>query len=337
MGHTNVALDYDKDLKEHDAFRPIGWYNTTLFDINEFPIYNASFDPPLGVNHIVLIGSGGTGKSYSVYKDSNLIDTLYVVASRALGEDKRKEFNCNFTTVHRMLGDITDPPCAPYTDNNPVPSIAMADEITQYDKTWVDNLLLRYPKTFWLIAGDVDYDRWYQCRSGANEVMYDIWLPSRSDFVVPYLKDYRSKDDELRILKERMREQMKLVFTDGRDADTYKLGWWLTQNYKKYVVNLEKALTMYKKGDIFLSGKHKTNTLLMEKGVISGSQDRITKRIYYEEGEGKTTRGSFTVHSFQGLTIEDRRVFITLDFFEYSMLATALGRVRNMSQLVFVN
>ena len=73
--------------------------------------------------------------------------------------------------------------------------------------------------------------------------------------------------------------------------------------------------------------------------MISGQQDKRTRRLFYDVEEGnlnRETRGSFTVHSFQGLTIADKKVFIALDFFEYSMAATAIGRVRNYSQLVFV-
>lgn len=342
LGSTSVDVAFDKPIKEHGGFA-YSWYYPTAFSTEDFPIYNPSFDPPVGVNHIVLTGAGGTGKSYSVYKNSNLINSLYVVASKALGEDKREEFGCNFATIHRMLGDISGSVCAPYTDKYPVPAVGMADEITQYDKAWIDTLLLRYPKTFWLIAGDVDYDRWYQCRGGCDKKMYDIWLPSRTDFVVPYLTDHRSKDDELRILKERSRERMKLLFTDGGEKDAYQMALWLIRNYKKHCVTIEKALKIFKKGDIVLAGKHSTNKMLIKNDIVSGAQNKNTRRLYYDsdipesiQPKDLDIRGSFTVHSFQGLTIEDKRVFICLDFFEYSMLVTALGRVRNMSQLVFI-
>ena len=47
-------------------------------------------------------------------------------------------------------------------------------------------------------------------------------------------------------------------------------------------------------------------------------------------------QNGFTIHSFQGLTITDRKVFIKLDMFEYAMYYTEISRVRNFNQIVFV-
>ena len=333
-----IALDYGKTLKTHDGFAR-GWYCPTEFDTSKFPIYNPSFDPPAGVNHIVLTGAGGTGKSHSVYRNSNLLGALYVVASKALGEDKREEFGCQYATIHRMLGDISGAECESYLDRGWVPSVGMADEITQYDRDWIVRLLKKYPTTFWLLAGDVDCEKWFQCRSGTETREYDLWLPSRTDFIVPYVTDYRSLDEELRVLKVELRDEMNRVFTDGGSADTYRLTRWIIARCKGATMTAAKALKATRRGDIWLAGKHSTNKLLLEEGVVSGQQDKRTRRLFYDVEEGnlnRETRGSFTVHSFQGLTIADKKVFIALDFFEYSMAATAIGRVRNYNQLVFV-
>jgi ATP-dependent exoDNAse (exonuclease V) alpha subunit len=48
-------------------------------------------------------------------------------------------------------------------------------------------------------------------------------------------------------------------------------------------------------------------------------------------------RGSFTIHSYQGKTIETGNVWIFIDdLFEYAMLYTAVSRAVNFSQIKFV-
>ena len=75
---------------------------------------------------------------------------------------------------------------------------------------------------------------------------------------------------------------------------------------------------------------------VLENGVVSGWYKK-GGNISYEEKENFEKRGSFTTHSFQGQTIEDKKVFISINScFEYSMLYTAISRVRRISQLVFV-
>jgi hypothetical protein len=327
-------VSYDKEKKEHKAVAS-GWYYTSDFDITQFPVYDKRFDPPPGVGYMVLTGAGGTGKSYSIYKNSNLISVRYVVASKALGEDKRTEFGCNFNTIHRVLGDISGSECVSLAEEGDHFGIGMMDEITQYDAPWINRALKMYPNTFWIIAGDVDYDRWYQCRSGCDGKQYRMWLPKRTDYVVHYEKDWRAKDCPVLIqLKADLRKFMAKCFTDGEIGDADKVSSWLRKRYP--VVSKLEAFHMFQKGDVVISGRHKTNKLLLENGIVSGSQNPITKRVSWTAEEGNEVRGAFTIHSFQGFTIPDKRVFITLDLFEYSMLITAIGRVCRMEQLVFV-
>ena len=68
-------------------------------------------------------------------------------------------------------------------------------------------------------------------------------------------------------------------------------------------------------------------------GVVSGYINSDKEIVAQGEGE---QRGSFTIHSFQGLTIETGKVFICIsDIFEYAMIYTAISRCVNMSQIVF--
>ena len=332
---SDYDVSFDKEKIEHLRVAS-GWYKPSEFDIHSFPVYDKRFDPPPGVKYMVLTGAGGTGKSYSIYKNSNLISVRYIVASKALGEDKRTEFGCHFNTIHRVLGDISGSECISLAEEGDHFGVGMMDEITQYDAPWINKALKMYPNTFWIIAGDVDYDRWYQCRSGCKGRQYKMWLPKRKDYVVHYEKDWRARDCPiLTKLKADLRKFMAKCFTDGDIGDAEKVSAWIRKRYT--VVSKMDAFHMFQKGDVVISGRHKTNKLLLENGIISGSQNPITKRVSWTAEEGNEVRGAFTIHSFQGFTIPDKRVFITLDLFEYSMLITAIGRVCRMEQLVFVD
>jgi hypothetical protein len=89
-------------------------------------------------------------------------------------------------------------------------------------------------------------------------------------------------------------------------------------------------------GDTCIAGTHRTNAKLLEKGIVSG---------YYKKGgyvsdvplPNYEKRGSFTIHSYQGKTIEKGNIWIFIDdLFEYAMLYTAVSRAVNMSQIKFV-
>ena len=124
------------------------------------------------------------------------------------------------------------------------------------------------------------------------------------------------------------------VFEDGDSAEVYLMKEWALKNLK--CIDFFEAASMFKPGDAWIAGTHRTNDALLKLGVVSGYY-RKGGNVSFEEKEGFEKRGSFTTHSYQGQTIEDKKVFISVnDMFEYSMLYTAVSRVRRIEQLVFV-
>ena len=97
---------------------------------------------------------------------------------------------------------------------------------------------------------------------------------------------------------------------------------------KQYILNnhssisFEEAIIEHKAGDMWIAGTHKTEEKLKLAGISC---------TYNEK-----TKPSFTIHSFQGQTIENRKVFIKMDMFEYAMYYTAISRVRHYNQIVLV-
>ena len=129
---------------------------------------------------------------------------------------------------------------------------------------------------------------------------------------------------------------MKRVFTDGGTTNTIRMNMYIKSVCK--TVPFADAVKLFVKGDVWIAGTKKTNEKLLEAGIVSGYASKKDKSIVTEGDmdESYDKRGSFTTHSFQGLTLETERVFISLDFFEYAMLYTSISRVCKFSQLVIV-
>jgi hypothetical protein len=67
-----------------------------------------SFDaPPMTaiLNHSVLLGQGGAGKTYSILKDKGFINVMYVAPTNVLGfQTSAKYDGCRWTTIHKLIG-----------------------------------------------------------------------------------------------------------------------------------------------------------------------------------------------------------------------------------------
>ena len=301
-GHIqSVDIPYkEKHLTRHLGFSE-SWYYTSEVELN-LPLFNEKFD-----GNAVLCGAGGSGKTTDVFSYKGFNDILYVVPTHELGKGKR------YTTIHTLIGKE----CRSYKELYRTPSVILIDELTMIADTWIDEAIKMYPECLILIAGDIDKKQWFQCRNGYVGNFSKIWSGKGWRFV-NYENDYRSLDPELKQLKVDVREEMKRIFT-GTDKDTFKMKQYIMEQTN--VIKFDDAMKQHQDGDIWIVGTHKTRNTLKENNISC-------------EWNGKTDNG-FTVHSFQGQTIEDRKVFIRLDMFEYAMFYTAISRVRKISQLVF--
>lgn len=316
----NVELPCGKkEIKQHIGFRS-SWYYPSEIDCSSWASYDERFD-----GNAVLAGAGGTGKTYSVFNDKGLISPLYVVPSHVLGRSCRTTYGCNYTTIHKLIGVE----CRPFVETHYEPGIILLDELTMMDSAWVDKAIAMYPRSLILLAGDIDGERWYQCRNGKPGAFSTIWNNTSWKYVM-YETDMRSRDEELRVFKSSIRGEMKRIFTDGGDIDSRRMNMFVSD---KAIDFFDAAADFRNGSDIWIAGTHSTNEKLLAMGIVSGYID-ANKEITDEVGG--EVRGSFTTHSFQGLTIENKRVFISLDFFEYAMLYTSISRVRTMGQIILV-
>jgi hypothetical protein len=318
-GKKPASLDWFKDKKPKKT------------DVHSIPWYDCDQEIPVAplvteiLGNSLLTGQGGSGKTYSVFMNPGFNTILYVSPSHILGQDVHKKYGAKYTTIHKLIGID----CRPYCEENRVPPVIFVDEITQIDASWIDKVFELYPQSLILLAGDIDSSgRWYQCRSGGGDEWNTIWNPSsRTDVdVIEYLDDRRSRDEDLKKLKNRIRNIMRQCDLEN--------GLYQIEEWAKAKLPISKF--EFVEGDTCIAGTHRTNAKLLEKGVVSG---------YYKKGGAVSDvplpnyekRGSFTIHSYQGKTIESGSVWIFIDdLFEYAMLYTAVSRAVNMSQIKFV-
>lgn len=305
LPEPTVPHHNNQKLKEHPGFRS-AWYYPSEVDTSDWALYVPTFD-----GNCVLTGAGGTGKSYSVMNDRGLINVLRVVPTHELGG-----MGGRYTTIHKLIGEQ----CTPYKQEWGEPGITFIDELTMIKKEWIEKAIEMYPNTLFIIAGDIEGEQWFQCRSGYPGHFQDIWLGIGWRHV-SYEQDYRATG-QLITFKKQMREEMKRIFHDGNKADTIRMNIWVKKNYP--ITDFMDAVKMFAVGDTWIAGTHATNEKLLLLGIKSGV-----------DKDGKE-RGSFTTHAFQGKTIRTGKVFVSLDAFEYAMLYTAVSRCIHIDQLVIV-
>lgn len=321
-GEKPEELDWfvEKEIKNHTALDK--WYdgNRKKFNFGALGIHRNTF----------IGGQGGAGKTYSLLTDKCWNRTLFVVPQHILGQRARKDYGVSYTTINQLIGME----CQPFKEKFYYPPVIIIDETTQIEASWIDKVFQMYKESLILLIGDIDKDGvWYQTRNGKPGAFSKIWKPVGVDYI--YVEgDRRSRDDKLRNFKLDMRSVMKKLFINGDSGEEVDVRCWLKKNVD--VVKFDDAVKMFNEGDTWIAGTHETNKKLLEKGVVSGWYKKGGYVSYIEE-EGYEKRGSFTCHSYQGSTISEGKVFISInDMFEWTMLYTAISRAVEFNQLIFV-
>jgi hypothetical protein len=321
-GAKPECLDWfvPKDMVEH-SYTGFAWYTDELMNVNWSEKW-------IGRNTL-LSGQGGAGKTYKVMNDTGFNRILFVTPQHILGAEIAKKYSVPYTTIHRLIGEG----CEAYKSNHPYPPVLFIDEVTQISKSWIEKVFVMYKDSLVILAGDLDKRQWFQCRNGKPGQFSEIWKPVGVD-CIEIQGDRRSRDDELRQLKLTVRDEMKRVFIDGDGNEDVRMKLWARRTLP--MTSFDTAVSMFQPGDVWIAGTNDTSQKLLENNVCSGWYKR-GGYVEYEEHEGYDKRGSFTIHSFQGRTVETGKIFISInDLFEYSMLYTAISRAVEFKQLVFI-
>lgn len=314
----------DKKAKEPKGFG-LGWYSPSYVPDGFLPMLE---DQKL-LSNCILSGQGGCGKTWSVLTDKGFNDVLYVVPQHTLGIENAKQHGVQYTTIHRLIGVE----CKPWKTDHTEPNVCLIDEMTMIDAEWIEKALVMYPNTLFFVAGDAVRHQGkmiaFQTRSGKPgqfSRIFDGGLP------IKYFKqDRRSLDDGLKQLKVILRSMMLQIYTDGEVNDARIMEMWVRKNYPVVPI----ADINFCPGDTVIAGTHRTNEMLLKRGIVSGYLSARNERSK-EFVEGWKKRGSFTTHSYQGSTIRDGKVFVVVnDGFELAMIYTAVSRAVRSEQIVF--
>ena len=317
----------EKPMPKLDYFAP--WWERED-EVIEFPPL-----PAYGLQNTFLTGQGGAGKTYGFMMDKGFINPLFVGPEHALLHDVREKYSCATSTVHRLIGIDCQ---SNIEKGEAIPGIIFADEITKWNPEWINKMMKMFPSTLIILAGDADVmSSGYLFNYQIGSMVGEPW--KLHDVVVHEITgDRRSiAGDPLIQLKIDMRQHMRSVMSGFGDGGL-EMAMWLAM--KIAPISQEEAVKRFAPDDIWIASTHAKNAELLSAGVISGWRQSgmgIASRISFTEEEGWEKRGAFTIHSFQGMTVEGKKLFITLDkMFDPTMGYTAISRVRQLDQIVLV-
>jgi hypothetical protein len=310
-----------KKIKKNPDYS-LPWYSDTSVEVD----WGRCFVE----RNTLLTGQGGSGKTYSIVKDSGYNTVKFVSPSHVLGKDISENEKVPYITIHKLIGIE----CAAYREEHSPPPVLLVDEVTQLDGAWVEKIFELYPESLIILAGDLDASgQWFQCRGGTPGDHSVMWKPHGVD-IIEFLEDRRSEDDMLKQLKLDIRAEMRRVFIDGNSGEYRAMETWGRKKLK--TVEFFDAVGQFADGDTWIAGTHRIHMSLLSAGVCSGWW-KPGGEISRVEKDGFQKRGSFTIHAYQGKTIRSGKIFISLkDMFEMSMLYTAVSRAVRIEQLVFV-
>jgi hypothetical protein len=330
---------YSNIWKESEFHKMNKYTSEKIFESKSFSAFNNNLDvieifgsisPYLG--DCFIAGQGGSGKTFRIVGDKGFTKILFSTISWVLISDVMKQFGVHGSSINQLLGfDIYNKKTQSHKERFGSPRVIVLDELSMISKDKVSAIQQMYPYSQLIMLGD--YDGLYFQSSLSS----DLYIPSSYHLITD---DYRSINEETRSFKNDVRELMK----QGKPI-------------LKYLVNHLPIVKMnrldYNK-DFILSGNHeriKQFTALYEPHhlVMKHSMADVFKKIAGEESylhgeileypmDRTEPRSGFTVHSFQGKTIEGHKCFIDAGHIISNQdLYTGISRVRDIRQLYIIH
>jgi hypothetical protein len=276
------------------------------------------------------------------------INPIYIAPSWCLALDKYKEYGIKVQTIHQMIGKN----CEAYHLRFGMPPVMFVDEITMVSVDWLEQLRRLYPYTLLILMGDYTRDGFrHQIRPVEFNPQKAIQSLMSKFRIVENTEDYRAKDSRLKHVKLLLRQ--KAVETqDCRQVNKYG-----AELMADRVITRSEALRMMNRNDWVISSKHDDCDWWLEKcpenirylcersnsGTVihrrfAGENIPVNGEILSEKVDDTCVeKVAFTIHSFQGKTIESDKLFIVMDdMFDYAMFYTAISRVRYYNQIYLV-
>jgi hypothetical protein len=311
--------------------------------------------PELYEEYTELVGQGGSGKTHAVLSDERYLDVTYCTFTNLLCRNKREEYGCDTSTLHKLLGMGTT---SLLEDSTSVPPVLLLDEITMIPGSWIAKARDMYPESVIICAGDIEpgTNFCYQTTIEKPEQFDGDASPlcTTLEKCVLFESDYRSKCSQLTALKLLVRQHMLMRM---ELPQTYEECQHLIRSHRGWYgeeIEMSELAVHFKKGDWVLCGTnavidHVTTMLenyghaplyRKEKSDVEGKKDRhLAGEILEQEEAGTRKQLAFTVHSVQGITVrQPSKLFLVVkDFFTPQVFYTAISRAQFLSQIVLVN
>ena len=289
--------------------------------------YDGSFEVASKREHHkneIHIGAGGNGKTHLNLTDKGLIRVLYVAPSHKLASKKRDEYKMRCEVWANLLSNDPEKYGLIQRYNN----VLVIDECSMMTEIEKQIIINRYDTMKIIFCGDLGFQA---------SPFTDIEMNVEGLKVIEYEKNYRFTCNKMIELMKKVRLMIK---QNKSDFEVNKFVFSQIQN-----IDDNELKSIYKIEDMILSRSHlikdrytemfkemqkwyvTKNTRLFHNGdIVIGDKPDATCEV----------RHSYTIHSIQGETANNK-LFINMDnIYDKRLLYTALSRAKEISQIYLI-
>jgi hypothetical protein len=299
----------------------------------------------LPAGDLFISGQGGCGKTYLVcdkYVGGFRKPIFTSIAWKLIAEVVNK-YKIQGTSTNQLMGKGFGKDKIPsYKERFGQPGVIIGDELSMWSKWLVKGIQEMYPYSQLILLGDYHDGKYYQTSMSSINGLY---LPTDYHRMS---SDFRSKDEETKAFKFKCREFMDQKDHFGLLGYLYDTFPRISPTVLKEEYDMDYVLTgTHKRCDYFttlLQLEDKNHYLVMDHTYAQVLKKMSDPESTYLHGEivdepvpQSKIRHGFTVHSFQGSEVIDKRCYIDiLSLHTMQDIYTALSRVHRMSQIKLV-
>lgn len=342
-----------KDEPDFTHIKMLEYCSKTIFEPTKTTLM---FDQPICIDSFLMkkylksgdmfvSGQGGCGKTYLMcdkYRPGFRKPLFTSIAWKLIAEVVNK-YNIQGTSTNQLMGrGIGKDKIQSYKERNGQPGVIIGDELSMWSKWLVKGIQEMYPYSQLILLGDYHDGKYYQTSMSSNEGLYHPANYYRMT------SDFRSKDEETKAFKLKCRDFMDQKDHFGLLGYLYETFPRIAPEELKAEYDMDYVLTgTHRRCDFFtklLQLEDKNHYLVMDHNygqVLEKMRDPTSTYLHGEivdEPVPKSkVRHGFTVHSFQGSEVVDKRCYIDiLSLHTLQDIYTALSRVHRKSQIKLV-
>lgn len=329
---NNFELKYTPPRILYDCEYYIsGRSKDTLYTLPDLPEYITN-------KNQYLLGAGGTGKTHSILTKYKHLKILYLSKCYALGYDKSKEYNVNYSVFDVFKSKPTET-YIKFFLNQPPPNIIFLDEFSMTSDNFIPIITHYFPYSKLIIANDINTKgRPYQLSLEKN-----IYKIPKDYHITEFTTNYRIKCDKLKLLALKVRNLIDLGLPALKLIEENIQRITKDELINLYNYKTDYILTSLKKG----YDEH-TNYVEQYSKLFNSPKFLITQNKHpYFNGQitldpdlkiQKEQRDAFTAHAIQGQTIKNpSKIFIdTRNLFDINQIYVMISRAEYISQIYLI-